>query len=498
MSNSSDKLFPSAISPIVLPWLEDTLPQSEISQFVGRKQELQTLHQLLQEHDQVAIAGVTGVGKTELALQYAKANLDYYTGGICWLFARFDLGLQLVELARSHFPNSTIPPGLTPATQIAYCWQHWTPSQGSVLLILDDVTDYQQVKPYLPPLSSRFKVLITTQQQLEKSVQLLHLDVLTPSAALNLLASRIGKYRVKDTRGKPFGVDSKPKKGKQKIPSQPLLTKTPIAKVGQGLTAPLTQGIAEQLCECLGYLPLGLELVGGYLQQDRNLSLQKMQLRLQKQLLALQSPIGDEDETLENLTTQQGVTAAFELNWQGLDEESQQLACLLSVFALTPISWAQVESVFGQLYLPGVLLEQLLNASSDDSEADIENLIKALLRNVEEARGKLLQRHLLQRIGEDAYQVHPLIRALLQEKLEELDLSINIKKSFCQVMVAVAKQIPDIPSDELSEAIAPAIPHVVQAVTALPDWISEEDLSQSHQGLGWFYQSQGFYDYSFG
>jgi tetratricopeptide (TPR) repeat protein len=482
MSQNSQNLSLSATSSLALPSY-DTIPQSGVSQFVGREQELQTLHHLLQAHDQVAIAGTSGVGKTELAIQYATANLDHYTGGVCWLSARSDVGLQIVEFARVHFPNFTIPPGLTPATQVAYCWQNWTsllapPYQGGdggVLLIIDDVTNYQQVQPYLPPPSSRFKVLMTTRQQLETPVQMLPLDVLTPPAALELLASRIGKYRVKDTRGKPFRIDSKRKQGKHKEAASPRVTK----------------GVAEQLCEWLGYLPLGVELVGRYLEQERNLSLEKMRTRLQKQRLA---HIQLEDDTTENWTTDQGVAAAFDLSWKCLDEEAQQLACLLSAFALAPIPWAQVESVYGQLYLPGALFGKLLNALPDNSEAEIENLINTLLENLKQARGKLVQLHLLQRTGEETYQLHPLIRELLRAKLEGLDQSLNIKKAFCQVMLAAAKQIPDSPNRELIETVTPAIPHVTEAATALRDFLSDEDLVECCEGLGWFYQSQGFFN----
>ena len=52
------------------------------------------------------------------------------------------------------------PEDLDLPSQGAFCWRHWLP--GEVQLVLDDVTDYQEVKPYLPPVEPRFKVLMTT------------------------------------------------------------------------------------------------------------------------------------------------------------------------------------------------------------------------------------------------------------------------------------------------------------------------------------------------
>jgi tetratricopeptide (TPR) repeat protein len=509
MSQNSQNISASTVSSPAFPYPYDTIPQSGVSQFVGRDKELQTLHQLLQEHDQVAVTGISGVGKTELAIQYAKANLNHYTGGICWLFARSDLGWQIVEFARSHFPHFTIPDKLTPTTQVRYCWQHWTsllftPSQGQdgeILIIIDNVTDYSQIQPYLPPPSSRFKVLLTTRLQLETSVQMLPLEVLTPPAALELLASHIGKYRVKNTRGKPFGIDSKPKQSKHKIKANRTSVSAPPL-IGEGQGERLT--VAQQLCKLLGYLPLGIELVGRYLEQERNLSLEKMRSRLergskkrlqwQKQGITQECLIQDENNTDKNLTAQLSLVSAFDFSWNSLDKEAQKLGHLLSIFASSPIPWTQVESVYGQLYLPGALLGQLLDISPNESEANIENLITALLENLKAARHQLIQLHLLQWIGEETYQLHPLIRELWRDKLAGLEQNHNLKESFCQVMAAVAKQIPDSPSRDLIETVHSAIPHIAEAATTLKEFLSDEDLIQSLEGLGWFYQSQGFYD----
>lgn len=439
------------------------IPYSSVIEFVGRDESLAQLHQLLQENDLVGIAGINGIGKTELAIQYVQQYIENYPGGVCWLFAKADdVGPQILTFIRKFFDNFVIPEGLPLKEQIDFCWHNWQPATGNVLIVLDDVVSYSQVEAYLPPKSSQFKVLMTTRlQELIDSKQQLSLEVLTPKSALDLLASRIGKYRVKATRGKGFATDT------------------------------AQQPIAEQLCEWLGYLPLAIDMVGRYLEQEPNLSLEKMLKRLKQQKLSAQN----KDDTSWNIAAYQGVSAAFELSWKRLNvnEEAQELGCLLSIFALAPIPWEQVESVLGQLYLPGAFLGKLLDGSAD-AEAEIENLVDTLKENWEKARSALIELSLLEQIDEGIYYLHQSIRDLLREKLESLEQADNLKEVYCQVMVAVAEQISEQPTHELIEAVTSAIPHLAEIAITWQNFLSDEDLIKPFTALGNFYESQGAYN----
>ncbi len=182
------------IQPTGIP---ENVPRSGVVQFVGRERELATLHQQLQENERVAvsaIAGMGGVGKTELALQYALRYKQTYQGGICWLQARgVDVGTQIVQFGRSRLQLNPSEELDLPA-QVGFCWTHWQP--GEVLVIIDDVLDYKPIKAYLPPSDSRFKVLITSRLRLGKSVKQLEIDVLEESSAIALLASLTGSDRL--------------------------------------------------------------------------------------------------------------------------------------------------------------------------------------------------------------------------------------------------------------------------------------------------------------
>jgi tetratricopeptide (TPR) repeat protein len=414
--------------------IPQNLPLSGVVQFVGRESALATLHQQLQDNQQVAIsavAGMGGVGKTELALQYARRyshreNVppeSVYEGGVCWLDGRgVDLGIQIVQFARTYLPLS-IPEGLELPLQVAYCWRNWLPP-GQVLIIIDDVTDYQQVRQYLPSDASRFKVLITTRLDLGASIRQLPLDVLKPRAALALLESLIGRER----------LQQEPWEGRK-------------------------------LCRWLGYLPLGLELVGRYLRRKPDLSLQEMLSRLQaKRLeqLALKKPKSEDD-----MTAQLGVRDAFELSWQELDESAQELGIGLSLFAAMPIPWRLVEGCLAEM-----------------DEEELEEIRDYGLVNL----------HLVQRQGKELYQLHPLIREFLISKWEALGIADKLKRDFCQVMVGEAKGIPETPTLVEIKAVNPVIPHIAEAATSQQDWLTDDDLIVPFGGLSRFYEGQGLYN----
>lgn len=348
------------------------MPRSGAVKFVGRETDLERLHYLLQQTDRVAItaiSGMGGIGKTELTLQYAHSHHEQrsYLGGVCWLRATEpDLGTQLVNFARVQLQLEP-PDGLDLTQQVAFCWRQWPipptrlnkgdnaandagkgEEQSQVLILLDDVSDYQSIAPFLPPADRRFKVLITTRHQLGRSVQTLEIQVLTEAAALDLLQELAGATRIQAE----------------------------------------LQG-TKSLCAWLGYLPLGLELVGRFLARKPDWSIAKMQQELIKKRLAARALCRPEPDMT---ATHESLAAAFELSWQDLTPDAQQLSYLISLFAPAPIPWSLVESCFSGI-------------DADDLED---------LRDDE-----LVARSLLQRVATNTYQLHQLIREFFQIKLQQ-------------------------------------------------------------------------------
>ncbi|MDZ7970171.1 MAG: tetratricopeptide repeat protein [Nostoc sp. DedSLP03] len=393
-------------------------------EFVGREEELQNLHQLLQDNKQVAIAaiaGMGGVGKTELALQYAINKREIYNGGLCWLLPKTgDVGIQVVQLARTQLDLNP-PEDFDLLAQVQYCWRRWR--EGDVLLVLDDVSDYEEIKPYLQSLPSRFKVLMTTRQNLGRIAQL-SLDVLQPEAALKLLKS--------------------------------LLKETP-KRIERELA------LANQLCEWLGYLPLGVELVGRYLARKQDLSFAEILRRLENKRLDERSLSKSKSEA--DMTAQKGVLAAFELSWQELEDSDKQLGCLLSLFAAAPIPWK--------------LVEQCLPEDAEDLEEIRDD--------------RLLNLHLLQRKGEGVYQLHPLLRQFFQYKCTGLEQAEEFKRSLCRVMVAVTKEIHDSRTLKEINDLSRTIPHLAEVTKNLIQYVSDDDLIWLFFGNAWFYYHHGLY-----
>ncbi|NJN92491.1 MAG: SMEK domain-containing protein [Leptolyngbyaceae cyanobacterium SL_5_14] len=411
--------------------------------FVGREQEIKALDKLLLNQNRqnvVAISGMGGVGKTELAVQYAKRYLQLTAsnaGGVCWVDAREgDIGSQILRFAHSHLDLNP-PNDWDLSSKLSFCWHNWF--SGDWLIVIDDVTDVdynRQVQPYLPPKSKLFKVLLTSRVEIDTPVENLPIQTLCIEQALELLRLLIGSDRID-----------------------------------------LELETAQEICDWLGYLPLGLELLGRYLRRDLGLSLHGMLALLKKQ--KLKSKAIREVEPRSPMTARYGVEAAFNLSWEKLSDAAKQLGCLLSLFALADIPWNLVEMVWNSLI--GV----------EESDVDL------FQETLQEARYELILFSFLQVVDSKKYRLHQLIREFLKVRREELEQDNFLKSHFVVMVTSLVGDLSGPLSYQKILELESAIPHLEEVAKDdnkdLQIYRSNEVVVAPFVGLGQFYRSQGLY-----
>lgn len=365
-----------------------------------------------------------GIGKTELALQYALKDIEKspenrrYQGGICWLNAQGNIGTQLLMFIKECLQINITDEG-TLEERIAIAWQRWPRKES--LIIFDDVQELKKIEFFLPPsYESHFKVIITTRKQkIANNFSSLSVELLSLPDSLELLALFVGKNKVDQDKS-----------------------------------------TAKALCQWLGRLPLGIELVGRYIKET-----EEELITVFENLKALK--LADESldyPTDEIMTAKRGVAAAFELSWKQLSESAQILAMSLSLFAIAQI--------------PSELL------FSDEKNL---NQIKKDLRDLKNLS-------LIKDIGNKNYELHPLIWQYFRAELDQYKSSEYLKSQHCKLIASITRKIPANPTKIDIKDLSSLAPHLELIVEELNIWLQDNDLIFPYVVLGRFYEAQGFYE----
>jgi tetratricopeptide (TPR) repeat protein len=188
-----------------------------------------------------ALQGIGGLGKTQLAVEYADKYGDTYANGVIWLTADQDLDAQLIRLAgeaRWLAPQSEHKIKLEVAL-------HRLRSYSECLIVFDNVEDVAAIRPYLPEPRAAPHLLITSRLE-QPGFEPISLSPLDSGQSLQLL--------IQEAERQPEGDDE--------------------------------EAAARAVADRLGGLPLALETAAAYLRYRKAISWRQYALTLDRDLKA--------------------------------------------------------------------------------------------------------------------------------------------------------------------------------------------------------------------
>lgn len=255
------------------------IPPTPIEHLAGREADLAALHRLLGQHRRVAIHGLGGVGKTQLAIAYLNRRRDACPDGCFWL--RADQSTTLLADLASLSWRLLLPERELPVQELQIeAVLRWLREHDRWLLVVDNLerTVAAEMRRWLPPDLPGH--LIITSRSPHGSVRL-GLEPLPVEVATRFLLRRTGKDDA---------------------------------------------AAARSISEALGSLPLALEQAAAYLIENDWRSLAEYAELLRIRTADLLSAGEPEDYPLPVATT-------WNISFQRIEQDQPAAAALLRVCA---------------------------------------------------------------------------------------------------------------------------------------------------------------------
>jgi energy-coupling factor transporter ATP-binding protein EcfA2 len=201
--------------------------------FTGREEVLADVEKELQAGGLVALTGMGGVGKTQIAAQFAHEHRDDYSA-VFWASASSQATLLsdfagiagLLNLPQKDEKDQTLAVAAV---------KRWLEANGDWLLNLDNASDLAPVHEFIPQ-AAKGHILLTTQAQATGDIQAIEVRDMLPEDGALLLLRRAGIIKA----------------------DGPLTTATDAAR-----------GAAMEISRELGGLPLALDQAGAYIEETR-------------------------------------------------------------------------------------------------------------------------------------------------------------------------------------------------------------------------------------
>jgi tetratricopeptide (TPR) repeat protein len=362
--------FPPRQRPAIQPRAKSTLwnvPHSRNDAFTGREQLLADLRADLVKKSKQSLFGLGGVGKTQIAVEYAWRHRDEYTA-VLWCFAGTEQSVRggysaiaaLLDLPEKESQEQA---------KVTDAVKGWLEQNTGWLLVLDNADDPAMVKPFLPQGNTGHLLLTSRAYSFQKIglVSPREVNVLSPDEAREFLLRRTGK--------------------------------------GPSEKSPEADALAKEV----GYLPLALEQAAAYI-AETGASFKNYLAGFKTQRLKVlerQGPVMGNDEKEQQKRT---VATAWALNFADVEKASPASAELLQLSAFLAPDAIPLELLEkGGAKLPKKLAAKLAEAA--DNPLALDELLSPLLRF------SLIRRDEEKR----TYSIHPLVQEVVRDGLSKED-----------------------------------------------------------------------------
>ncbi|MGB2842621.1 MAG: TIR domain-containing protein [Halobacteriota archaeon] len=335
--------------------------------FVGRHTELLELYlsvvgelSVVAINQVVSVFGLGGIGKTQLAVEFAYRFAFAFPDGVLWINAARDWKAEFAGVARKLGLTVEDPTSPDADTRLLHKLQGCISEHNSMLVVMDNVADPltldEEVIPGFKPTTLGCSLTFTSRSQaLPVNAKALEVKVLSDDASFELLTKE------------------NPPASEEEINS------------------------ARQICKTLGNLPLAVELAGAFLKEKRgsithsiylrNLEMRRLHI-LEKRQKGFKPAVHEDPSLL----------ATFESQYEALEDENAEYLFKLA-------------GQFPEAAMIPVVRLGLL--------AGIEDRPETLDTPLDDAVKELVRFSLVEQLQNEQFRVHPLVREFADSLIAE-------------------------------------------------------------------------------